>query len=222
MTTSGPPSRRQPRSSATREALLDAALQEFAAHGFDGASTRAIAARAGTHQPQINYHFESKDALWRAAVDHLFERLDALLAEHELPAPRPRSPRAAFAARVRAFVHAAAALPELNRMMVQEATVDSDRLAWIVDRHLRAHFEATTSAWSELRVSGDVPDIDPTIVYYSILGAASLVYVNAPEARRLGRDPLTTAFADAHAAALVLMLLGPEPIPSLDPSQGTT
>ena len=34
---------------------------EFAAHGFEGASTRAIAAAAGTHQPQINYHFESKD-----------------------------------------------------------------------------------------------------------------------------------------------------------------
>ncbi len=28
-------------------AILDAAAQEFAAHGFDGASTRAIADRAG-------------------------------------------------------------------------------------------------------------------------------------------------------------------------------
>jgi AcrR family transcriptional regulator len=222
MTTSGPTRRRQPRASATREALLNAALQEFAAHGFTGASTRAIAARAGTHQPQINYHFESKDALWRAAVDHVFERLDALLAEHELPAPRPRSLRAAFAAHVGAFVHAAAALPELNRIMVQEATSDSDRLAWIVDRHVRARFEAITSAWSELRARGDVPDIDPTIVYYSIVGAASLVYVNAPEARRLGRDPLTPAFADAHAAALVLMLLGPEPTPTSNPRQGAT
>ena len=61
------------------EALLDAALHEFAAHGFDGASTRAIATRAGVHQPQINYHFDSKEALWRAAVDHLFARLDALI-----------------------------------------------------------------------------------------------------------------------------------------------
>ncbi|MEZ5226595.1 MAG: helix-turn-helix domain-containing protein [Acidimicrobiales bacterium] len=42
-----------------RRALVEAALHEFAAHGFDAASTRAIATRAGTHQPQINYHFES-------------------------------------------------------------------------------------------------------------------------------------------------------------------
>ncbi|MCA2291335.1 TetR family transcriptional regulator, partial [Mycobacterium avium] len=41
-----------------REALLNAALVEFGAKGFDGASTRAIAARVDAHQPQINYHFE--------------------------------------------------------------------------------------------------------------------------------------------------------------------
>src|SRR5215831_20236505 len=58
-----------------RERLLEAALLEFGAKGFDGASTRAIARRIGAHQPQINYHFESKDALWTAAVDHLFAEL---------------------------------------------------------------------------------------------------------------------------------------------------
>ena len=45
-----------------REALLESALIEFGAKGFDGASTRAIAQRVEAHQPQINYHFESKAA----------------------------------------------------------------------------------------------------------------------------------------------------------------
>ena len=58
-----------------REELLDAALAEFARNGFDGASTRSIARRVGAHQPQIHYHFESKDSLWRSAVDHLFGKL---------------------------------------------------------------------------------------------------------------------------------------------------
>jgi hypothetical protein len=47
-----------------REALLESALVEFGAKGFDGASTRTIALRVQAHQPQINYHFESKTALW--------------------------------------------------------------------------------------------------------------------------------------------------------------
>src|SRR4051812_26116538 len=55
-----------------RDALLESALVEFGAKGFDGAPTRAIARRVDAHQPQINYHFESKAALWTAAVDRLF------------------------------------------------------------------------------------------------------------------------------------------------------
>ena len=209
--TAPPPARRrQARAVATRTALLDAALREFAAHGFEGASTRAIAAAAGTHQPQINYHFDSKDALWRAAVDHLFDRLDRAVAEH-LGDPRPGwDSRAGFAANVRAFVRAAAELPELNRIMVQEATIDSERLQWIVEQHTRPRFAAVTEHWRRLRSGGLVADIDEVVLYYSLVGAASLAYVNAPEARLLGHDTLATAFIDAHAEALVTMFVGPD------------
>src|SRR3569832_930573 len=58
-----------------RERLLDAALLEFGDKGFDGASTRAIARRIGAHLPQIHFHFTSKEALWCAALDHLFAKL---------------------------------------------------------------------------------------------------------------------------------------------------
>jgi AcrR family transcriptional regulator len=67
--------RRRKGSEVVAEELLDAALVEFAAHGFEGTSTRAIAQRAGCHQPQINYHFASKEQLWQAAVDRLFGQL---------------------------------------------------------------------------------------------------------------------------------------------------
>src|SRR5258708_2096298 len=63
-----------------RELLLASALVEFGAKGFDGASTRAIARRVEAHQPQLNYHFDSKAALWTAAVDHLFGLLAEALA----------------------------------------------------------------------------------------------------------------------------------------------
>jgi AcrR family transcriptional regulator len=208
--TSATPRRRQARATATRSALLDAALTEFAAHGFEGASTRRIAAGAGTHQPQINYHFESKEALWQAAVNHLFERLDRSVAEF-LGDDRPSwGTRAGFAANVRAFVHAAAGLPELNRIMVQEATIDSERLQWIVEHHTRPRFEVVTTQWRKLRADGQVADIDEVVLYYSLVGASSLAYVNAPEARLLGHDTLRGSFISAHADALVAMFLGPE------------
>ncbi len=204
---------RQARATATRAALLDAALAEFAARGFEGASTRSIAAAAGTHQPQINYHFESKDELWKAAVDHLFGRLDESVTMHldaVVDGATSWNSREGFAANIHAFVRAAAGLPELNRIMVQEATIDSERLQWIVERHTRPRFEVVTRQWRRLRADGRVADIDEVVLYYSLVGAASLAYVNAPEARLLGHDTLTDSFIEAHATALVAMFLGPD------------
>lgn len=199
--------RRQARSDATRAALLEAALAEFSAHGFEGASTRSIAERAGVHQPQINYHFASKDELWRAAVDHLFDRLDAELRLEEVLA---KEPRALFAETLHRLVHAVATLPELNRIMVQEATADSDRLAWIVETHTRSRFAELTETWNALRASGDVADVDDVVAYYMIVGAASLLYVNAPEAQRLtGRRVITEELIRAHSEAMVAMFLRP-------------
>ena len=62
-----------------RAALLESALVEFGTKGFDGASTLAIARRVEAHQPQINYHFQSKEALWTTAVDYLFGLLGEAL-----------------------------------------------------------------------------------------------------------------------------------------------
>src|SRR6185295_8015233 len=106
-----------------RELLLDAALVEFGAKGFDGASTRAIALRIGAHQPQINYHFASKDALWTAAVDHLFAALgETMQGLSFAPSVDVAQTAATFAELIRRFVRFAAAHPELNQIMVHEAT----------------------------------------------------------------------------------------------------
>ena len=55
---------------------------------------------------------------------------------------------------------------------------------------------------------GEVPDVDEVVLYYSLVGAASLAYVNAPEARLLGHDTQSASFIDAHADALVTLFLG--------------
>ena len=48
------------RGDTTRRTILHTAIEMFAASGFEGVSTRALAARAGVNQPAIQYHFESK------------------------------------------------------------------------------------------------------------------------------------------------------------------
>lgn len=52
----------------TRERLLEAAAPLFAEHGREGVSIRDIAARAGVRHGCINYHFRSKDELYREVM----------------------------------------------------------------------------------------------------------------------------------------------------------
>jgi AcrR family transcriptional regulator len=52
----------------TRRRILEAALDEFAAKGLDGARVDAIAARAGVNKRMLYYYFGSKDDLYRAVL----------------------------------------------------------------------------------------------------------------------------------------------------------
>lgn len=192
-------------SAITRASLIEAAVHEFAAHGFDGASTRAIATRAGVHQPQINYHFESKLDLWRAAVDWLFAELHD---ETMVAMSGVRTQRDRLAAGVRAFVRHAARRPELNRIMVRESGAPSERLDWLVETYVRQRFELVSALWEPLRRRGEVVDIDALTAFYMMLGGGTLLYTNAPEARMIGGlNPDQPARIEAHADALISMLL---------------
>ncbi len=190
--------------------LIESALEEFATKGFDGGSTRAIARRVDAHQPQINYHFDSKDALWSAAVDHLFGMLyDAMGVMPTLEAAGDIDTLAeAFAEGIRRFVRFAAEHPELNRILVHEATADTERLRWLVDRHVRPLYDAIRELWQHLRDAGVAAPIAVESVHYVIVGAASLPFVNAPEARLLsGREPTDPAWVETHAEGIVATLL---------------
>lgn len=54
-----------------RAKLLQAALDMFGQHGFDGVSIRQISDSAGMNVSSISYHFGSKDGLYCAVADYI-------------------------------------------------------------------------------------------------------------------------------------------------------
>jgi len=52
----------------------------FAAVGYEAASTRALAERAGVNLPAIPYYFGSKEGLYRAAIEHIVREIDERMA----------------------------------------------------------------------------------------------------------------------------------------------
>jgi AcrR family transcriptional regulator len=65
--------------SGTREAILSAAIIEFAEVGFGGARIEHISKRANTSDRMVYYHFDGKHALFQAALEQVHE--DMITAE---------------------------------------------------------------------------------------------------------------------------------------------
>jgi AcrR family transcriptional regulator len=68
-TDSARPSRREAEALATREALIDAAIELFTQKGYAGVGTEEIVARANVTRGALYHHFADKRDLFRAVVE---------------------------------------------------------------------------------------------------------------------------------------------------------
>lgn len=66
----------------SREAILAAARDEFAAHGLGGARVERIAERAGVNKRLLYYYYDDKDTLFRAVLEDAYLQIRA--AEQQL------------------------------------------------------------------------------------------------------------------------------------------
>lgn len=63
------------RGEETRARIIAAAVECFAADGFEVASTRDIARLAEVNAPAVRYYFDSKEGLYRACAELIAERI---------------------------------------------------------------------------------------------------------------------------------------------------
>lgn len=202
--------RHAPSDDDKRERILVAALEAFSQHGYDGATTREIASRAGVNLGLIQYYFEGKENLWRAAVDRAFgqirETFTGVLAGAEDDDARMRL-------LVRTWVRFVAAHPEFVRLMHDEGKRDGPRMRWLVDEHVHTLYQATRTLLEGAQARGQLPaHIDALHFHYIVVGAAAMIFHQAEECRRLtGVDPADPDVIEKHADAVELVLLGPPP-----------
>ena len=194
----------------TRLRLVEAAIGEFADKGFGGASTRGIASRAGVAHASLPYHFKTKDALWRAAADHLFglfrdqfvRRIEGLEGVDALTRSRLL---------LQDFVRFSSAHPELHRFMLQDGSERTGRLEWLVETHVRPMFALTRELGAELSAPSVPVPMDAGQRFYAMIGAAATVFAASAQAELVtGEDPFAKERVDAHAEAIVALFF-PDP-----------
>jgi TetR/AcrR family transcriptional regulator len=197
-----------PAGEGTRERILATALELFSQAGFDGATTRELAARAGVNLGLIKYYFGTKERLWRDAVDRAAGELQEALAR---AVPDAIDTRADLVGLLRVAVRFAGRNPAFIRVMNDEGKREGARMRWLVDRHGRPLYELLQGVFSLARAKGLVPDIAPVHLYYVLIGAIGIIFSQAPECRRItGIDPTTSdAVIEAHADAVARLILDP-------------
>jgi AcrR family transcriptional regulator len=196
--------------SDTREVILEAALAIFADDGFDGATTRDIAARAGVSLGLLRYHFGSKTELWKAAVDRAFAELGANLAG-ALGDPSVTDDERRLRRMLRDHVRFVASNPAWVRMMHEEGKRRGPRMRWLVDRHVKPLYDAMGGLLAAAQRRGTVPpDVGLVHFFYILAGAVGLIFHQAEECKRLaGVDPADEGIVEAHVRAVEHLLLGP-------------
>jgi len=116
------PRRDTPPAELTRAALVRAALKLFGRQGFDGTSTREIAAEAQANIGSIAYHFGGKEGLRAAAADFIVETIQTVAGQalgnsQAAAPPDPEAARAQLFAALERMVGFIVAQPEAGEIV---------------------------------------------------------------------------------------------------------
>lgn len=187
-----------------REALLDAAVTLFAAHGVAATTATGIATRAGVTPALVHYYFRGRERLLDAVVD---ERLSRFVAHVFAPAPaRPVALADAMAALIGRIFDAARSMPWMPPIWIREIAPEGGllrkrALALLPTGAIGGVGDALAAA----KRRGEIgPGIEPRIVFVSIMGLTMFPLATREVWRRLpGAERITVDDLQRHATALL-------------------
>ena len=155
--------------------ILVAALQSFAAHGFDAMSLRSLNSQLGLSHGTISQRFGTKQRLYFAAVDLGFTSLLADIGERRelaLSAIDAPDDLADLRATIRAFLGAALHRPELGRLMNQEGLYSTVRLEYIVEHVMEPVITNLSELLVRLHQAGRVRPVTARAVFFLVAHGA--------------------------------------------------
>lgn len=157
-----------------RTEILAAATRLFAAQGVGGTSIQEVADAVGVRKPSLLYHFESKDALHAAVLEHVLARWNETL---------PALLRAAtsddrFDAILDETIGFFAAEPDRARLLLREALDRPTQMRALLSKYVAPWLEAVTSSLKKGQAHATIrTDVDPeayvVMVIHLVLGTVA-------------------------------------------------
>jgi len=192
--------------------IITAAEEEFARHGYKGATMNDIAQRAGLPKANIHYYFNSKLELYAAVLSSIIELWDGTL--NGLSAND--DPAQVLPAYIAAKIRFSRDYPLASRIFAIEILNGAPNLVGYFNDAYREWFRSRTAvfrAWAEQK---RIASIDPAHLIFLLWSATQHYADFACQIKAaLGRESLCEADYDAATATLTQVILrgiGVEPL----------
>jgi AcrR family transcriptional regulator len=181
-----PPSRRDAGARATREALVRAGLELFAARGYARVGTEEIVARARVTRGALYHHFEDKRDLFRAVHERVEEELMERVAARIKGADDPWS---LIVGGMRSFLDACEE-PAVKQIALTDAPVVLGWKEWreIDEEHGLGLTRAALAGAVDAGVLRPMPIEPMAHLLVAALSEAAFVIANAEQPRKARRE----------------------------------
>ncbi|TIM35623.1 MAG: DUF1956 domain-containing protein [Mesorhizobium sp.] len=202
----------------TRAALVRAALKLFGRQGFDGTSTREIAAEARANIGSIAYHFGGKEGLRNAAADCIVDTIQTIAgqaignlqepSDSETGEPETGDPEAAQAQlftaleRMVAFIVASPEAGEIVQFVLRELSYPTAALDRIYDGVFEPTHRRLCLIWEQ--ATGEPAESEATrLTVFTLIGQVVYFRIGREAVmRRMGWRAIGDAEATKIAAAV--------------------
>jgi AcrR family transcriptional regulator len=187
-----------------QEAILEAALEAFAQRGYDGVSVRELNRQVGVSHNLVHHYFGSKEALWRAAIDHGLNRVNEAWNPEHLKSVKDPVERMKLG--LRRFLEVTARSPAVQRILEHEAAVGGPRLDYIAERYVIPFLSPRLDRYEEATA---IHKRDLNLASIALLTAsgATAFFTQAALARKIGGpDPFSEEGIERHIHTMTTIL----------------
>ncbi|SOE15633.1 TetR family transcriptional regulator [Hoeflea halophila] len=146
------------------ERILDAALEEFSAHGFRGATIDRIAEHAGMSKPNLLYYFRRKQDMYEALIARLLKTwLEPL---RELDATGDPLPE--LQSYIRRKLEMARDFPRESRLFANEILQGAPRIKRLLESELKPLVDEKVEVLHGWMKDGQINPVDARHLIFSI------------------------------------------------------
>ena len=184
--------------------ILSAAEEVFAEKGFDGATTQAIADRAGLPKANVHYYFRTKKDIYLAVMSSIMapwlEAFQAISADDD--------PTDALSSYIRRKVMLSKERPLASRIFANEMIRGAPVLSQFLNNDLNIWVEEKANILRQWAKLGKMDPVPPEHLFF-VIWAATQTYADFEIQVRgiLGRDRLTTADYNTAADFITALVL---------------